>query len=1035
MKRNSNLAASFKLGASAVAVLAVIGASSAALAQSEELETVVVTGFRASLEKALDIKRNSLDSSDSILAEDIAKFPDMNVSESLQRIPGVALNRESGEGREITVRGLGAQFTRVLINGVEAVATVGSQDVSTSNPGSGVGGTNRGRGFDFSVFASDLFSALTVHKSNSASLEEGSLGATVQLQTARPFDHPGFIFTTSAQMGYQTLAGSFNPRIAALVSNTFLGGRVGVLFSGAYGTTATLEEGTSSVRWMSQLSNSVYDPSVGITASTNQFGSVNGTACPATVTLANPGPAACVAADSAFRPRFPRYDIISTHSKRLGLTGSLQWQPDDKTLFTVDGLFADFGQVRNESYLEANSFSTGGFGTTPASTAGLPADTPVSIGGTNYYPASLGVRSINLLGYTLAPGTGKTADINGNLLSTPTMIAASATDVGLRTEHRLDHLDTRFMQITIDGSHEFSDTFKTHMLLGWSESHHRNPIQTTVAMDEGCNLTTATVTAANASTCGSGTTSDPYSYDYSQGNMPALHIGAAQPNATWFLSNVRERQEYAFNSYRSLATDFEWKALPELTVTGGFDHRNFGYGTLELRRSTGGTSELANIPASIRAIPLNSYTKTVSLQGIDVPAGSTTSWQVVDMDKAASAIHLWDPTVFPMNYAPGYGATGSVREDDFAGWLQAAWDTEIAGMGFRGDVGARYVETAMHSVGNTLVAGVITPVTGKNVYHDWLPAANIVLSPLEDLLVRFDASYALTRPNLGGMLPTGSVSVSGSNATASVGNPKIPPMRSKNLDLAFEWYYGKGSMLSVAGFWKHLDNFIQTIQQGGIWSTNPWGWDATAFVAACGGTGTDWNTIANSYCRSAGGANMTWTYSYSKSVKGAPLYGTEINWQQQLYFLPGPFDKFGLLANYTYVQAQQNYYSAPTAKYPNGQLQMVADLNNMSRTSYNGTLYYDDEVFQARVSGAFRSHYLIDPGIATNYNNYGIFVKSSFNVDASTSYKVNEKLMFTFDAMNLTNQASNIYADQYAQRSYQFHKTGQVFYIGAKYNY
>jgi TonB-dependent receptor len=164
-------------------------------------------------------------------------------------------------------------------------------------------------------------------------------------------------------------------------------------------------------------------------------------------------------------------------------------------------------------------------------------------------------------------------------------------------------------------------------------------------------------------------------------------------------------------------------------------------------------------------------------------------------------------------------------------------------------------------------------------------------------------------------------------------------------------------------------------------------------------------------------------------VKGAPLYGTEINWQQQLYFLPHPFDNFGLLANYTYVQAQQKYYDS------NAKLLMTADLNNLSRNSYNATVYYDDEVFQARLTASARSHYLIDANIATNYNNYGIWVKSTFNLDASTSYKLNENLMFTFDAINLTNQASNIYADRDAQRAYQFHKTGQVFYLGVKYTY
>jgi len=145
------------------------------------VEDVVVNGFKASLERALDKKRDALDSSDSILAEDIAKFPDLNLSESIQRIPGVALARDEGEGREIQVRGLNSTFTRVRIDGMEAMSTVGGEDSQ--------GGTNRGRAFDFNVFASDLFSGITVHKSASADLEEGSLGATVDLTTAHPFDH------------------------------------------------------------------------------------------------------------------------------------------------------------------------------------------------------------------------------------------------------------------------------------------------------------------------------------------------------------------------------------------------------------------------------------------------------------------------------------------------------------------------------------------------------------------------------------------------------------------------------------------------------------------------------------------------------------------------------------------------------------------------------------------------------------------------------------------------------------------------------
>jgi TonB-dependent receptor len=1008
-----------KLGASVIALLTIFGTGAAyAQAAGEQMETVVVTGFRASLEKALDMKRNALDSSDSILAEDIAKFPDMNVSESLQRIPGVALQRESGEGREITVRGLGAQFTRVLVNGIEAVATVGSQDVDTSNPGQGsAGGTNRGRGFDFNVFASDLFTNLTVHKTNTADTEEGSLGATVDLHTAHPLDYSGFTFTTSGQYGYQDLAQSSNPRVSALVSDTFFGGRLGVLVSGSYTVTNTLEEGDSSVRWMSDLGNSTS----AVSNTNNYFGNVDGTACVlSSSSVPNTEPAACKTAASDFRPRFPRYDIVTNHEKRGGLTGSVQWQPDSDTLFTLDGLYADFGVVRNEYYLEANSFSVGSKGTAVT----------YANGGSNYTVSSLGANSINVLSYATGGATG----LDGNLNPTTTIETLSATNVGMRNEHRLDHLDTKFEQATLDGTHSFSEQLKIHMLLGWTESHHRNPIQTTVAADLGC---TATGSTAVYSNCGAGTTSDPYEYDYTKGDIPMLHMGTLQPGASWFLTNVRERQEFVYNSYRSAALDGEYDITSEFKLQAGFDFRDFGWGSLETRRATSATStgEDTTIPAAIRSIPWTSYDSTIALRGISAPSGSTTSWLTTNLSQAASTISLWNPSDFPLYYSAGYSNTGGVREDAISGWLQAKWETSVLGMGFRGDVGGRYILSELNSWGYTLVNSVITKLNGHNVYHDFLPALNAVLEPREDLVVRFGASYAMTRPNIAGLMPTGSVSVSGSNATASVGNPKSPPMRSKNLDLAFEWYYGKGSMISVAGFWKHLDNYLQSVQTTGIWSQNPFGYDATPFVAACGGTGSDWTTITNAYCKGQGGANMSWVYTASRSVKGAPLYGTEINWEQQLYFLPHPFDNFGLLGNYTYTQAQQSYFGSPTSSAPNGVLLMKADLINMSRNSYNATVYYDDTVFQTRLTAAFRSHYLIDPNIASNYNAYGIWVKPTFNLDASMSYKYSENIMVSADALNLTDQATNIYADEFAQRPYFYHKTGRVFYMGVKYTY
>ena len=160
---------------------------------AEAVEEVVVTGFRASLNKALEAKQEQVGSIDMIVAEDIADFPDLNLAESLQRVPGVSIARDAGEGRNISVRGLGPQFTRVRINGIEAMSANASTDAS--------GGTNRARNFDFNTFASELFTNLTVRKTASADVDEGSLGATVDLVVARPFDYADFTFVTGAQVG------------------------------------------------------------------------------------------------------------------------------------------------------------------------------------------------------------------------------------------------------------------------------------------------------------------------------------------------------------------------------------------------------------------------------------------------------------------------------------------------------------------------------------------------------------------------------------------------------------------------------------------------------------------------------------------------------------------------------------------------------------------------------------------------------------------------------------------------------------------
>src|SRR6187399_2367621 len=216
-------------------------AQDAAAQDTQELEEVVVTGFRGSLNTALGQKREATAAIDSIVAEDIGKFPDSNLAESMQRIPGVTLSRtDGGEGRNISVRGLGPGFTKVRINGMEGAAQTGSSDI--------YGAGNNGRSFDFNVFPTEIFSQLAVRKTPQANVEEGSLGATVDLRAPHPMDYAdNQVFSITGRGVFNDVSEDVDPRANFLYSKKFFNDTFGILVSGAFQSRNLREVGYSAV--------------------------------------------------------------------------------------------------------------------------------------------------------------------------------------------------------------------------------------------------------------------------------------------------------------------------------------------------------------------------------------------------------------------------------------------------------------------------------------------------------------------------------------------------------------------------------------------------------------------------------------------------------------------------------------------------------------------------------------------------------------------------------------------------------------------
>jgi iron complex outermembrane receptor protein len=375
--------------------------------ESSQVEEVVVSGYRASIASALADKRRANDMQDTIKAEDIGKFPDANLAESLQRLPGVSIDRDNGEGRRISVRGLGPDFSRVRLNGIEALSISGGND-SGSTP-------NRSRGFDFNAFASELFSQLTVRKTASAEVDEGSLGATIDLTTGHPFDFKGRKLSLSIQDGYYENGKHHNPRLAGLFSDRWDTGvgEIGLSFSGAYNkarrSSDSYSRGPASYDYAYSRPFAV--PTLNAASPAAGIPQREGFAAPSTA-ICNGGNAttpnlngvipginitrldACNAqrgsdptayamiypnggairqfingqtvqttpGSTVIVPTLPTLNHQEIQTERLGLTGSFQWRPTSRTQLTVDAVYSRLEQ--QSDYYQISTIGLNRFGNT-----------------------------------------------------------------------------------------------------------------------------------------------------------------------------------------------------------------------------------------------------------------------------------------------------------------------------------------------------------------------------------------------------------------------------------------------------------------------------------------------------------------------------------------------------------------------------------------------------------------------------------------------------------------------------------------------
>lgn len=298
-----------QLSVIALAVASAMQSMAYAQVKADDAQVVVITGIAGSVESALSQKKRATNMVEAITAEDMGKFPDLNLSESLQRVPGVTLERNNvGDGSAINLRGLGPQFTVVTVNGMEGVSA------GTDN---NFGVSNGSRGFNFEILPSELFTNATVNKSSSATLVEGGMAGVVELETARPLDQKGFRFVSSAKGNYSDKSGKWDPRATVMVSNNW---------DRVFGLSAALTTADTTYRSDTDQGGSY-----------RNFGAVN------TGTPASNAIRADIIANG------PRYIYYADQRKTLGATTTAQWRPSRDLEITADVLYGKLSSKRNDT--------------------------------------------------------------------------------------------------------------------------------------------------------------------------------------------------------------------------------------------------------------------------------------------------------------------------------------------------------------------------------------------------------------------------------------------------------------------------------------------------------------------------------------------------------------------------------------------------------------------------------------------------------------------------------------------------------------
>ncbi|MBY5922341.1 TonB-dependent receptor [Ferrimonas balearica] len=967
-------------------------------ASTDKVEVIEVRGIRGSLLKSMDMKRDSDGVVDAINAEDIGKFPDTNLAESMQRITGVAIDRQNGEGSRVTVRGFGPDQNLVMLNHRQMPVTTGS------------------RSFDFSNIASDSVSAVVVEKTSQAKNPTGGIGATINVLTLRPLSSPGLnaTFGVKAVDDHSTSTGGVTPELSGLYSQTFNDDKFGVLISASY---QERESGNRQAQvgtgWRSFPG--IVDQDWG--GSNAEWGGV-----PKDDNQINrPGD------DDVYSvPQTTIYRFEEQQRKRTNGQLVLQYEPVDSIRATLD-----YTYFRNDVDTQFNDVSAW-FTFVPSENTW--SDGPVS--SPLIYSEQYAGGGADL---SMAAGDYGTRDESGSL----------GFNVGWVVNDRLSlELDyhNSFAEETPNSPWGSSNTLSTAAFIRNSAATDFTgdvPVLA-VGMDNPLDPTDMRVTGSvfgynkNRSEIEQTQLFGEYLFDH--GGSIDFGMAMTDVDNRTQSSNVQRNDWGGVGAPGDL--DPDW--FPAGTVLDKFDGSK---GDFSLYQGGASTDPLNTIFlwdfAAVRDFAAANYASSVigdCGNGFCPTTNFDTDRYTVEESLSAYLQYNYEGEwgTMPYNFHLGvrYEKTDVTSTSKVINYTSATWiaDTEIA-------LNQDQLDPSVFE-------------TQKGDYEYWLPNLNFNIEVMDDLYVRAAYSETIGRPDyvsIQGGTTLGTLANKG-GGSGSTGNPALEPLESTNYDLSAEWYYEDANYVSVGFFLKDVTNFIDatpvTQSQNGITNPANSAWVQEAIDAGFTESADQRAYILDNYGPDSpnpsplvsvnpangnveilGGPNDPLMDFIITRPSNSDRKQTIDGWEFAFQHFFGDTG-LGLQANYTLVNGDEEYNNYNLNREGDTPQNVIIGISDTA----NVVAMYENYGFQARLAYNWRDQFLSSTGQGTGANPQ--YTEEYYQVDFSVSYDVPvvKGLTVFVEGLNVTDEKVRIHGRS-EEQVLNYVQTGARYSLGARYTF